>query len=255
MTKTQETIDLVKQWWNSLTPIKQNNNLPAKGTVAGALVVLETLKVKYVLDIDQHRAKGQSQIKGVGKARVQKILAEFGEMRDFLKEGGRTNRGLAGDVAKLLDALSSAALEPLPPDTRNGILTEVQGFLVGKVSEYFSQERVKIIYDPSTTAWQSIHDILESAKEVGKEGPVAQYLVGAKLALRFPSFNIRNDTQCATLCESDSHQSIQVKRSASQLKIQEHANRMGQHLADQAVLEMPHIVNSDACNGKAFRQV
>jgi len=64
-----------------------------------------------------------------------------------------------------------------------------------------------------------------------------------------------NPTQCATLCESDSHQSIQVKRSASQLKIQEHANRMGQHLADQAVLEMPHIVNSDACNGKAFRQV
>ncbi|MBM4423874.1 MAG: DUF4928 domain-containing protein [Chloroflexi bacterium] len=197
MTKTQETIDLVKQWWNSLTPIKQNNNLPAKGTVAGALVVLETLKVKYVLDIDQHRAKGQSQIKGVGKARVQKILAEFGEMRDFLKEGGRTNRGLAGDVAKLLDALSSAALEPLPPDTRNGILTEVQGFLVGKVSEYFSRERVKIIYDPSTTAWQSIHDILESAKEVGKEGPVAQYLVGAKLALRFPSFNIRNDISSA----------------------------------------------------------
>ncbi len=60
MTKTQATLDLVKQWWDSLAPLKQNNNLPAKGTVAGALVVLERLKDKYILDIGQHRAKGQS---------------------------------------------------------------------------------------------------------------------------------------------------------------------------------------------------
>src|SRR3989304_732734 len=117
MTKTQEALDLVKRWWDSLAPVKQNNNLPAKGTVAGALVVLDSLKDKYVLDINQHRAKiGQSQIKGVGKASVQKILARFEETRDFLKEGGRTNRGLAGAIAEMLEALKSAELEGLPAD-------------------------------------------------------------------------------------------------------------------------------------------
>jgi hypothetical protein len=50
--------------------------------VAGALVVLESLKDEYILDIDQHRAtKGQSQLKGVGKANFQKILARCGENR------------------------------------------------------------------------------------------------------------------------------------------------------------------------------
>ena len=198
MTKPQTTVDLVKRWWDSLDPVKQNNNLPAKGTVAGALVVLESLKDKYVLDINQHRAKkGQSQIKGVGKASVQKLLAKVGETRDFLKEGGRTNRGLAGDIAKLLDALKLAGLDSLPTNARNEILALVQEFLVGKVGEYFSRERVKVIYNPVNTAWQSVHDILETAREVGKEGPVAQYLVGAKLAIRFPNLNIRNDISSA----------------------------------------------------------
>lgn len=198
MTKIQATLNLVEHWWDSLAPVKQNNNLPAKGTIAGALVVLESLKDKYVLDINQHRAqKGQSQIKGVGKASVQKILAKFGETRDFLKEGGRTNRGLAGAIAEMIEALKSAELEGLPADARNDILTEVQKFLVGKVGEYFSRERIKVIYNPAITAWHSVHDFLETARAVGKEGPVAQYLVGAKFALRFPDINIRNDISSA----------------------------------------------------------
>jgi hypothetical protein len=197
MTKSQTVLEFVKDWWNSLDPVKQNNNLPAKGTVAGALVVLDHLKTNYVLDINQYRAKGQSQLKGVGKASVQKILARFGETREFLKEGGRTNRGLAGEVAKLLEALKSAELDDLPANERNDILTDVQNYLADKVGEYFSRERVKVIYNPANTSWQTVHDLLDAAKEVGKDGPVAQYLVGAKLALRFPNLNIRNDISSA----------------------------------------------------------
>ena len=162
------------------------------------MVVLESLKSKYVLDINQHRAKkGQSQIKGAGKAGTRKMLAKFGETRDFLKEGGRTNRGLAGEIATLLEALKSAELDSLLAEERNQVLTKVQKFLVSKVGEYFSRERVKFIFNPTHTAWQGVHNILETAREVGKEGPVAQYLVGAKLALRFPAFSIRNDISSA----------------------------------------------------------
>jgi hypothetical protein len=194
MTVSQKALAIAQSWWDSLVPLKQNNNLPSKGTVAGALVVLERLKEKYTLDINEHRAtRGQSQIKGVSKANVQKILSRFGETRNFVKEGGRTNRGLAGDIVSLLKKLQQARLESLTTDVRIQILTEVQEYLVLKVGEYFNRERVKFIYNPEHTAWQSIHAILESAREVGKEGPVAQYLVGAKLALRFPDIDVRND--------------------------------------------------------------
>lgn len=194
MTQQQMVINLIEQWWKALEHVPQNNNLPAKGTLAGALVVLERLKTEYVLDIAQHRAeRGQSQIRGVSKAKVQEILARFGETREFLKEGGRTNRGLAGALTPLLDALKNAQLDALSRDERNAILTEAQRRLAGKVGEYFSRECIKIAYDPTKTAWQAIHEILAAAKRVGKEGPVSQYLVGAKLALRFPERDIRND--------------------------------------------------------------
>jgi Domain of unknown function (DUF4928) len=195
MSKMEQTVELAKQWWLSLKPIRYNNDLPAKGTVAGALVVLESLKTTYVLNIDAHRARqGQAQIRGAGKAGTRKILAKFGEARPFLSEGGRTNRGLPGDIAGLLDALASAQLESLSVTERNQILNKVQEYLVGRVSEYFSRERVKFVYNPATTAWEGVHSILEAARGVGKEGAVAQYLVGAKLALRFNELDIRNDT-------------------------------------------------------------
>jgi len=39
----------------------------------------------------------------------------------------------------------------------------------------------------------AVHEVIERAREVGKAGPVAQYLVGAKLQLRFPETKISND--------------------------------------------------------------
>lgn len=198
MTKAQTTLDRIKNWWNALDRFKHNNNLPAKGTVAGALVVLDRLMVDYVLDINHHKTKkGKSQIIGLGRAKVRKILSRFGETREFSIEGGRTNRGLAGDIENLLNALKLAELHSLPANTRNDVIVEIQKFLVGKVAEYFSRKRVKFAYSTANTAWQSVHGILEAARKVGKEGPVAQYLVGAKLALRFPEFNIRNDISSA----------------------------------------------------------
>lgn len=194
----------MKKWWRQLPSLKQNNNLPAKGTVSGALVVLENLKNNYTLNIDHHRTKGRSQIKGAGGARTRKILARHGETRTFSSEAGRTNRGLAGGIEKLLEALRRARLEDFPKDERSQVLEEAQIFLVGKVREYFSRERVKLAYNSENTTWQTIHDVLEKAKESGKEGPVAQYLVGAKLSLRFPEVEIRNDSYSTSDIQSGS---------------------------------------------------
>ena len=60
------------------------------------------------------------------------------------------------------------------------------------VSRYFSVKRVKATFDVNDATWKFIHSILGNARQSGKGGPVAEYLVGAKLSLRFPEKQIRN---------------------------------------------------------------
>lgn len=180
-----------KRWYESL-PLY--SGFPAKGTVAGALVVLERLKSDFDLDINTHTAKGGSQVRGAGGSAVRRILESFGESRRFVSEGGRTNRGLRGGINEMLDAIKSAKLERLPAKRRNDLLKSLQGFLVDRVGEFHSQRRLEMLYEPAKSTWQAINDLLRKAAAVGKNGPIAQYLVGAKLQLRFPDFQISNES-------------------------------------------------------------
>lgn len=191
MTPKEKALQQFNAWYSSLRTHRPSQG-PARGTIAAALVVLDRLKEKFDLKLDSHRAGGKSQIKGVGSAAVARILAEFGETRPFLKEGGRTNRGGPGDISKMLEALKTAGLQQTAPVERIRVITELQRSLVEKVREFHSRERLKVVHDPSRSTWQSIHDLLSLARENGKEGPVAQYLVGAKLQLRFPDTEVTN---------------------------------------------------------------
>jgi len=194
MTTSHQTLDPIARWWDALPNYRHNNGLPAQGTLAAALVVLDRLQDSYSLDLRDHTAAGQVQIAGLGRARTAQILARYGKAPLYLKECGRTNMGIPAQMTQLLDALAPLGLEALPATDRNAILVEMQCWLVEKkVSEYFNRERIKFDFIPDQTAWQTVHDILTAARVVGKEGQVAQYLVGAKLALRFPDAEVRND--------------------------------------------------------------
>lgn len=193
MTDKQKVLSGFSRWYAQLS-VRRASGGPARGTIAAALVVLERLKENCNLKLDSHRALGKSQIKGVGGTAVTRILYTFGEARPFLKEGGRTNRGGPGDIGKMLEALKSAGLDLFPVKERKEIARELQSFLVEKVREFHNRERLKIMYDASKSTWQAMHDLLAMARETGKEGPVAQYLVGAKLELRFPDIEIRNES-------------------------------------------------------------
>lgn len=179
----------LSKWFESL---KLYSGFPAKGTISGALVVLERLKSEFTLDIDAHTAKGGSQVSGASGDAVKRILAEFGETRPFVSEGGRTNRGLRGDIKSMLQALDTADLESLTSEQRQPILTECQRFLVGQVREFHNRQRLKFVYDRNRSTRQCVMDVLAAARLNGKEGPVAQYLVGAKLKLRFAEKEIEN---------------------------------------------------------------
>jgi hypothetical protein len=80
-----------------------------------------------------------------------------------------------------------------PEVDRVRVLKALQQHIVREyVPLYFSVKRVRAVFDINDPTWKFIHSILESARESGKGGPVAEYLVGAKLSLRFPEKEIRN---------------------------------------------------------------
>lgn len=196
MTERSQIQEQFEQWYARLRVYQ--GGIPAKGTISGALIVLERLKENFKLNINAHTAKkGKSQIAGAGHAALKKILADFGETRPLLKEGGRTNRGLRGDIESLLNSLSRAGLQKHSIMDRNGIIEDLQRFLVAKIQEIHSRERLKVVYDRAQSTYEFIRLILAAAQATGKHGAVAEYLVGAKLQLRFPGIPIDNKISSA----------------------------------------------------------
>ena len=57
------------------------------------------------------------------------------------------------------------------------------------------------------------------------------------------------------LCRVETDQSIEVKGRSAELKIENNRNSVRQHLADQAMLEVPQIMDVDACHAKAFDEM
>jgi hypothetical protein len=193
MAKVSKAIDVFEKWYKGLKVHKSSGG-PARGSIAAALVVLDHLKEDFNLQLLAHRAAGTGQIKGVSGAAVRKILARFGEHRQFAKEAGRTNRGAAGDIGTMLAAISSLDLQRLSPEDRNNILTSFQRHLVEKVRNFHERRRLSITFDQSKSAWQTINDLLVIANENSKSAPVAQHLIGAKLQLRYPDITLGNQS-------------------------------------------------------------
>jgi hypothetical protein len=191
--KKQNALELFDEWFNSLKSHKPSGG-PARGTIAAALVILETLKDDFNLSLEHHRAAGKAQIKGLSPSAVSKILARFGETRPFLKEAGRTNRGGPGDIEKMLHTINCVGLDKLSLEERNRVLVSLQEFLVNKIRDYHNRQKLKLIFSLNKSLWNIIHELLDTAREQGKEGQVAQYLVGAKLQVRFPEIAVGNES-------------------------------------------------------------
>ena len=139
------------------------------------------------------------------------LLAQFGETRPFLSEGGRTNRGLRGDVEQLLKTLEASGANRLTTVKRERLLTEIQKRVVSTIQLFFNLKRLEFTFQPTETTWQAISDLLEQSRGVGKEGPVAQYLVGAKLTRRFPEEVIRNESSSTSDVQSGEQGDFKVR--------------------------------------------
>lgn len=169
MINKEKVLKEFESWFKEL-PVHKSSDGPARGTIGAALVVLESLKTDFNLNLEAHRAAGKSQLKGISGAAVAHILAKFDEKRPFISEGGRTNCGSPADIAEMLDSLKNSNLEEFAVEDRNAIIDDLQRFLVEKVRDFHNRQRLKVVYDSSKSTWQSIYYLLALARETGKEG-------------------------------------------------------------------------------------
>ncbi|MEV0726349.1 DUF4928 family protein [Micromonospora purpureochromogenes] len=179
---------------------KRNNKGGINANVfCAGLYVTEHLGRAYPLKRSDYLA--DSQVKGAGGRAAQSILRKHGEDRPFLKEGGRTSRmtkEVAVELVKLLDAHPlSRDMSGLSADELGQVAWTLQAWFVDQIKiEYFGKQRIKAEFSPATPIKLAVAALLKAAQEQGgtTAGAVAQHLVGAKLALRFPEMTISNDS-------------------------------------------------------------
>ncbi|RKO66433.1 DUF4928 domain-containing protein [Desulfofundulus salinus] len=167
---------------------------PERYVVCAGLAVLERMKASYPLRQEDYITP-KNQVRTSGPL-IREILARFGETRNYASEGGRTTRGTRTAADSLVERLNNCAcrdqLAALDPNDRGDIVHGLQGWLAEKVKEYFNQQRLEVEVDLSKPGPQIVGDILAAAAERKMAGAVAQHLVGAKLALRYPHLVIEN---------------------------------------------------------------
>lgn len=167
---------------------------PERYVVCAGLAILEHMREKYPLEQSDYLTP-KNQVRTSG-AMIRNILERFGETRTYASEGARTTRGTRPAAESLVKRLNSPKHEHrlvlLSRDQREQIIDILQGWLVGRVREYFDQQHLTIAIDLRKSIPRIIGDIISAARQRNAAGPVAQHLVGAKLAIRFPCLIIDN---------------------------------------------------------------
>lgn len=197
--------ELTRAWWEAFPPRSRS-----RGNIAGGLVLIENLRDNLSFDIDEHKASGSDQLKNASRRNVQRILERFGESRILLKEGGRTNRGLMRNLTPLLEALSETDVIHLSDEDRSVAFDDMQAFLSDRARDVFNAEKISFSYSQDIASREIVGKILDAAYERGKAGEVAEYLVGAKLALRFPDYDIRNSAASAADDQTEEQGDFQI---------------------------------------------
>ena len=136
------------------------------------------------LPINALRTEGRGQVEGLGKARIQKILAAHGITKVLSEEGGRTNRGSLGQMEIYVGFLND-----LEAKSRVDVDAAMQWW-IRRVQLHFASSGPKFIFDAGKSVRANLDDLFRQAAEIQKNsgglnhvGAMVQHLVGAKLDL------------------------------------------------------------------------
>jgi hypothetical protein len=160
--------------------------------VCAGLAVLEVLKKCFPIE-EEHYVTPRNQVRTSGPL-IQRILSEHGEERKYSAEGGRTTRSTRPAAERLARRMNAVkALATLTGDARVTLARKLQAWLIEEgVIPYFNRQQLEMEISLEKPGPQIIADILAVAGERNLAGCVAQHLVGAKLALRYPEADIEN---------------------------------------------------------------
>jgi hypothetical protein len=154
--------------------------VPAR--LQAALALLERLRDMPSLKLSDHRAQGSAG--ALSHETYGNRAHERFQLQPINKNHGRRSSNLPEWGQELLDIIASAGFEKANPEQREKIISEAQTILAKPLREIIEQEPLEVRLKGRTIE-NVIHGLLLEAEEKRKSGDVAQFLVGAKLSLRF----------------------------------------------------------------------
>lgn len=184
-------LETLAEWFETESSARKS----AIGVANGALHLLEILRDAFPLRPQDYTSKRGSQVKGMSGPSGDRIVRRFiPGAHSIGSEAGRTSRGVLPAVQRLANRLNSlSSLQLLTPRQRNTLASALQRWVVeNPIKAHFERQRLEPFLDPKQTSISNIAAILDAAFQRNQSGPVAQHLVGAKLALRYPDREIEN---------------------------------------------------------------
>lgn len=180
----------IADWYNSRRPAQDVE--PQRGIICIGLAILEHMREHFPLKPEHYLTQG-NQVQRTGGPQCQRLLARFGENRTFLREGGRTTRGSRPAAESLAERLNAVReIEGLTSEEREELMNQLQKFFADRATEFLNSRHIEVELSLDKPVSQFVTDILKVAAQKNLAGSVAQHLVGAKLALRFPKQKIPN---------------------------------------------------------------
>lgn len=179
-----------------LDAFKAKQKINGKGQIATMIYASRLARMRGLPfdTTNDIRTDGEGQVKGLGKAAVQKILADYKIDRVLAEEGGRTSRGSLANIKAFLDHLNGehakAELD----------FSAIEAWWVEQAKVFFNAKPFALRFDQGNALRTVIRDLLAQAKKRQDEskgtmfvGAMLQHLVGAKLALALPDETIRHN--------------------------------------------------------------
>lgn len=154
-----------------------------KGALCVFLVVTDQAQnLGLPMDPSDLLTEGEGQVRGLGKAAVQKILARHDITQVLAKEGGRTSRKSVGNMRRYVRFLNRVDGEG------NADLAAIERFWISRVKDFLAEKPLRLKLDANRSIRSIVSDLLRQAFERQKTAPgrtdagaLLQHLVGAKL--------------------------------------------------------------------------
>lgn len=167
-----------------LAAFAADHSIRSKGALCLPLVITEHARTSGLpLDPARLRTGADGQVLGLGKGKVQSILARHGIERVLAEEGGRTSRGSLGRMNAYVELLNG--LHAFNPALD---LDAVEAFWIARVLGFFAGKPFSLRPDPSLGLGELFRQLFEQAEARQREmpgatilGTVLQHLVGARL--------------------------------------------------------------------------